>query len=284
MICLSASKIADRSQIFLHSLSALEEGSILSIHRHSFNILFDCGKIAAIHDDSAFFTPLSLLCGCSLDFVSSLEPGQRVFYEPGDAAFYCGNVRIETRGAVSVPCSFSPPKELSFEKFCSVLNRASGAFPPESENELDRAVYRICEREIKKFISSVRSNDGRAACNAAAGLVGLGKGLTPSGDDVLCGCCAVLRADARLRRQLESIAAELRELALKESTRLSAEFIACMTEGYYPPALCRMLSEAAQNNEAGCMDAAAEMSRMGSSSGRDHLFGVHAASMEWRNI
>lgn len=106
-------------------------------------------------------------------------------------------------------------------------------------------------------------------------LIGLGPGLTPSGDDALAGCLLTLR----LLGEVESLSALAEQLPahLRATTALSGSLLAAAAEGYAAPELVGLLAG------LGCAAPEARLARLvtavlaiGHSSGADLLTGVHA--------
>ncbi|GAA2021861.1 hypothetical protein GCM10009740_08330 [Terrabacter terrae] len=111
------------------------------------------------------------------------------------------------------------------------------------------------------------------------GLVGAGRGLTPSGDDVLCGVLLTLSAveSPEARRALAAVRTVVRS-ALLRTTSLSAALLVAAGDGYAVPDVARLVTLLAG---AGC--AAPERGlvervlAIGHTSGRDLLAGVSGA-------
>ncbi len=140
---------------------------------------------------------------------------------------------------------------------------------------------------------------GEAA--ALADLVGLGEGLTPSGDDVLTGILAgldLLRdASPAAATARDHLAAALGPGRLERTSRLSAQMVAAAGEGFYPEPLLEVLralaaaavavpAEAAPPAASGpagpvppspLAAAAWRLAAVGHRSGRDMLLGLRAA-------
>jgi hypothetical protein len=70
-------------------------------------------------------------------------------------------------------------------------------------------------------------------------LLGLGAGLTPSGDDLVAGWLAALRA--RRLSQADAVGAAVRRLAAERTTRLSAALLAAADEGAVIPEAAAVL-------------------------------------------
>jgi len=80
------------------------------------------------------------------------------------------------------------------------------------------------------------------ALAAAARLVGLGPGLTPAGDDFLCGLLAALRCVGQ-RGRAAAFAEEFRAALpslLASTNAISAASLGCAAEGLFPAALSRL--------------------------------------------
>ena len=120
--------------------------------------------------------------------------------------------------------------------------------------------------------------DGLRAADPTAprALVGLGSGLTPLGDDVLCGWIATMVAAGRLKRSpmLAAIDAPL----LARTTSLSATLVRCALDGFVIPEFGQLLAalrSARPGTEAAA--AAATMLRIGHTSGAGLVLGLSLA-------
>lgn len=107
----------------------------------------------------------------------------------------------------------------------------------------------------------------------ALGLLGLGPGLTPSGDDLLCGVLLGFHALRRphLARELSAAVLPAAKLA---TTPLSCTFLAAAADGEGGEALHGFVSALVSANLKLLPDAVAELGRVGHSSGWDALAGV----------
>jgi hypothetical protein len=116
-----------------------------------------------------------------------------------------------------------------------------------------------------------------------ASLVGLGVGLTPSGDDVLVGALAALdlvSACSPGARPLRQALVESLPLPLEaRTTRLSAQMLRAAADGLYAEPVLDLLDALADGgaSPAHVEHAAAALARLGHRSGRDTLLGIAAA-------
>ncbi len=124
------------------------------------------------------------------------------------------------------------------------------------------------------------ADDGSGA--ALAAVVGLGEGLTPSGDDALVGALAGLDLASRawpaagdVRREL--VGALPGELA-RRTTRISAQAIGAAVDGMYAVPLLAVLEALAASEPGAALDVpVARLLEVGHRSGRDTLVGLAAA-------
>ena len=117
--------------------------------------------------------------------------------------------------------------------------------------------------------------DGRDPVSAVGALVGAGPGLTPSGDDVLCGVLLGLRLAGRL--DAVSSLGDVVRRQLGATTSLSAALLTEAADGYAVPPVVRLTSALARGDDRGAVAAAGEVAAVGHSSGRDLLAGLVSA-------
>lgn len=115
---------------------------------------------------------------------------------------------------------------------------------------------------------------GRAAFpTQAAGLLGLGPGLTPSGDDVLCGVLLGLHAIGATAIASE-LAGPVLSAAPLQTTPLSRAFLAASAEGEGGEALHQFIASVTSSS-ADALDCVVEnLGRIGHTSGWDALAGA----------
>jgi hypothetical protein len=95
---------------------------------------------------------------------------------------------------------------------------------------------RIAHARITRLVQARQLN---AALAAAQALIGLGPGLTPSGDDFLLGFGAVLRS--RNEHLAELLCAGIADLAQKRTTEVAATFLRHAARGEYSARILRLL-------------------------------------------
>jgi hypothetical protein len=126
--------------------------------------------------------------------------------------------------------------------------------------------------------------DGRAVDAAVAGLIGAGRGLTPSGDDTLCGVLLALGTSEGLsaRRALSTVRSAVLAMTSR-TTSLSAALLVAAGEGYAVPDVVRLATLCAGVDPSIPVDPAefdlvlARVLAIGHSSGADLVAGLAGA-------
>jgi Protein of unknown function (DUF2877) len=138
----------------------------------------------------------------------------------------------------------------------------------------------VLEELLAGGLDEVRSQlpDGPLAAltegdaGAVDGLLGLGGGLTPLGDDVLCGWLAT--AVASRHPALPDVRSAVALSATERTTTLSATLLACAARGEGVPEFRSLLVGVNQQNRAVVEQSVELMLRIGETSGAGNLLGA----------
>lgn len=106
-------------------------------------------------------------------------------------------------------------------------------------------------------------------------LLGAGVGLTPSGDDILCGALLALRAAGA--HQAHAALAEAVLDGAGRTTSLSASLLRAAVDGYAVACVCALVTATVAGDDAGVTAALPEVLAIGHSSGRALVTGIGAA-------
>ncbi len=144
-----------------------------------------------------------------------------------------------------------------------VLRRAAGAFAALEENW--------------------EAGDAAGAANTATRLLGLGPGLTPSGDDALAGLIATLKWFEQDSERAKPMGRSIAKAVLKEApictTRLSAQLLGYAAQGLlYEPAM-RLGAALLAGRKDSIGAAAIQLFEIGHTSGTDIAVGVLVGAM-----
>lgn len=147
-----------------------------------------------------------------------------------------------------------------------------GAAASEAPNGV---VERRMRLRFQSLVTGIRQNDDCLIAEGAHGLLGVGPGLTPSGDDFLLGFLAGLTSwpEEHCRTAAAKLGTCLVRDAPAQTTRIAAEYLRYAAMGCYHSYLTSLINAFLAGTDGELADAAAEMLTMGHFSGTDLLLG-----------
>lgn len=264
--------------VSFRSLEGLSEskneqiGHVHSVFERTVNVfLYKNRQIISAHNDKIGFTPLSLELGeQDYELFSRGLTADTPVYAAGGRGFTVNGITVDISRAVMVNCR-KRALELD-EKGRNILLDACRKYIAGEYSDAETELYEKLQREFGRLKEAMLAQNAEQIQNSAQNIIGLGYGLTPSGDDMLCGFLACMSA---MGHELPGqCVAWLLEHSAGSTTQLSAEFFRCFFEGQYLPPVNGLLLSASIYDDRRCEKYAQELSKMGSSSGKDYLTGI----------
>jgi hypothetical protein len=241
-------------------------GVVVSVHARAVNLLLDDGPLVALLPAESPLHPWAVAVTLAVRDLASVVEGAPVLVANG--VVEVGRLKIELAGLEVVDLRLRR-RLRALPAATRALSRHACAAPPAGpfEPALGAALERFrADGEIRGL----------------SALVGLGEGLTPSGDDVLVGLLAGLdaareaSADAAALR--ERLRAEL-ERGASRTTRLAAQMLDAAAAGFYAEPVLGLLQTLAlpRPGAKALEQAVADLLAVGHRSGADTLRGIVAA-------
>ena len=271
---------------------AMAAGRVVAVFARSCYLANAAEALACVGPPGLGSGPLNLLCElpAGLDFpASGLRPGDAVSYD-GTVLRVGGRFALRLTGAALWRPS-SPPScdAATLGRGLAMLATATeqadgGGFAPlvpalarrEGVTATASPLLHLATPGIAALARWLTADEQVAPGEAAALLIGLGPGLTPSGDDLLGGAMIALHALGR-----GDLATRLADWALplaREGTgAISAAHLACAASGEGSAALHDFLATLLAADEAGIAEGVAALAAVGHSSGWDMLAGATLA-------
>lgn len=236
-------------------------GRVHSAFARAVNLLWHDGRLVALHGPGSLRAPFAVALEAWPP--EAAVPGQPV--ERRGSAIAFGGIAVdldaaETRDLRVRPAGSGP------DALCRAL---AGVSAPPTAPGLSSAA---AEEAQGRLLDGVRAGDAARLLEGARGLVGLGEGLTPAGDDCLVGVLAALHAFAPALAQAPALRAGIAEAATG-TTLLAREFLRCGLDGRFAEVLVRLCSGPAREAAA----AAQELFAVGGTSGADTFRGLQLA-------
>ena len=229
------------------------------------NVVWHDGRLITLHGPGPLAAPFAAALAY-LPETDSLTVGTKVFW--CGSLMHLGPLVLDAQSATLVDTRLHPTPERPGPRFgpliaTAVARAALGLSSPSG---------RTARRQLADGIAS---GDARIFLTGACGLIGLGEGLTPAGDDCLVGALAVLHrfASSWLADHPEirtGIAAALPH----GTTAVGRNFILHALDGAFSEYILRLVTATPEHD---LHQAAAALAETGGTSGADTLDGMHIA-------
>jgi len=278
-------KVEKVERISMRALELLDRppafpGRVHSLFSSTCNIFYDGLGFISIQKSASIFSPLTLLLEGELPELRHVPIGKEAHFDPGSRVLRIGDVCFDLSGAETRSCRYIFPAEAAgcSPALLETMEQVCAIDAARDADMVSAAVDRKCAGQLEQLRAAAVSGDLRAMLCAAKGLIGLGRGLTPSGDDMLSGFLAVSGLSPRLRLYEEGLRAAILCHAEENTTPISYEFLRCAFEHQYAEPTAEVLNAVRADDTAACVRACRALLKMGSSSGRDCLRGMVAAA------
>lgn len=243
----------------------LEAGRVHSVFTRAVNLSWHDGGLLTLQAPGALAAPFAAALA-RMPATDAIHPGVRV-RRCGDALVLRG-VGVRWRGATLTN---------------TAMRGSPGAPPPALAGLMDgchgqsgRALWSpIGHRARSRLAEGLRRRHVETFLDGAFGLIGLGEGLTPAGDDCLVGALAVIhRFDGPWLAAHPEIEASVRQRAWDGTTAVAREFVVHALTGHFAESIVDLL---AADSVAAARWGATRLLGVGATSGCDTLLGIRLA-------
>lgn len=207
-----------------------------------------------------------------------LAPGQPVDF--GDH-----RIRIHAEPTLTVlvrtATAWTPPTHqlgsVPLHAFSAAARRIAAEPAPAVETPFGRASAALLAARTSILGDALRTQDPGAIATAAAGLLGLGEGLTPSGDDVLTGVAFLATQPGMLLYGARDALAAALETGTARTTLLSVVTIRHALAARGRQSLHDLAAALERDDDGAFSAAVARIAAIGHTSGSDLLAGIRLA-------
>ncbi|MCA1921780.1 DUF2877 domain-containing protein [Buttiauxella noackiae] len=161
--------------------------------------------------------------------------------------------------------------------------QSSSLFYFHGDNIFYQEMSRLLQLHRKQLISALNKGNCAAIENEISGLLGLGIGLTPSGDDYLAGLSAVLFIAGHPARKYREVFISVLEREKHKTTQLSAITLREAIDQRYRETIYGFINQVVNGDLDNIQRSINEIKKIGSSSGCDMLCGMADAFFLTRN-
>lgn len=263
-------KTYERSN-YLRSFLINSYGRIAEIFRHSLNVEFG-NHYLHIGGGELGLTAfgISLPIDDVFQIIKDNEVNNRVLYRDGKLIFY-GNTRVfkyDLNSFKDVDLKILPQKI----RKVSLLTLKETLQNMKVDQKIGLDIHYMAE--IEPLILNPSQDNFNSLVKK---LSGRGKGLTPSGDDMLVGMLMILTSLSGEENQMEALRSSLRSPNHGNTTNVSKNYIYSAVNGYFSEDL-KLLSKMLDCNDAKEFERmVGNVLLMGHTSGHDTMMGIYLA-------
>lgn len=265
-------------------LSQYSTGTVHSVYRKTINLRLG-PALVALQAASSPLSPVSLITDLQAPEMEalSIQPEDPVSTDGQSITIHSHGTRIIFNlSDALVFDSFLPdqavPVDTSAVKEAICLSGSGGfseLFSPEPQKDSSdfgkEAFLAVAGKRLEDARHLATSSCYEESSASLAGLIGLGIGLTPSGDDFLCGFLAGLRFAGQWEHPFARLLRKEISQHLGDTNDISRTFLSCALQGHFSRPV----------KELPCPDSRkilSSFSQIGHSSGIDTLCGIFYAS------
>lgn len=266
-------RIVLMSDVAENLLQAASTGTIHSVYGRTINLAVG-GRLLSLQSAGSVLSPISLITDLSSDDMSRLWVQKGAAVRLGRACIELQNVKLSLADAQRRDLScLGPLSNLDIELLhynikLSISHADTIGFDNIFIGNIQSAVLEYAHNYIRKCKIEFLAKNYSTAATALCRLVGLGQGLTPSGDDFLCGVLAGLTLTARASSPFAKQLRQTLQSRLADTNDISRAFLQCAIDNQYSQPVFE-LAEYQSHREI--LDS---FKRIGHSSGIDTLCGI----------
>ncbi|MFZ5943065.1 MAG: DUF2877 domain-containing protein [Bacillota bacterium] len=262
-------------------------GTIHSVFNSSCNIKLTEGPILTIQTAKVAKTPMSLCLPQLGDIYSlSFKPGEPVFFNSVTNGLKIGGNSFFLRDAQKFSTYISIKKhEIKIADYKTSLGIFFQQKPAKlydiimgdaSENitPIEKALANEISKALNISKQGFLNQDENLIVTGISKLLGLGMGLTPSGDDLLLGFLTILSIKKNYSIMIENIKHQILGIAKKSTTEISCEFINYFFKHNFAMPVFHLIVALNEDNLVLFEKSLPIISSIGHSSGQDFLTGL----------
>lgn len=263
-------------------LSHISEGMVHSVYRKTINLRMG-SSLVALQAAGSPLSPVSLITGLDVGEMSGLPvvPGDQVFVDKKTIILFSKSSRIIFRfdeasiydsllRDYAVPLPLPAIKESLLQSSSGGLTELFSKALQKNPSDFAKGVFlAVAQKRMEDARKEVLDICYDKAAVTLAGMTGLGMGLTPSGDDFLCGVLAGLLFSGQWDHPFAQALRQTISRRLGDTNDISRTFLSCALSCHFS----RPVKELPL--ASGTTEILSSFGAIGHSSGFDTLCGIY---------
>ncbi|HIR94389.1 MAG TPA: DUF2877 domain-containing protein [Candidatus Egerieimonas intestinavium] len=254
-----------------------KQGTVHSVYRKTVNFSLG-GHLLALQAADSPLSPISLITPLTAREMEGLpiQTGDCVsissgVIQIGKSCLFSSRHAVSAKLALSSSLSHEELSVLEQRIFSVLARRNAGSFEllfSQPQKACEIPFLAIAQSHLLSVSQALLLSDWKESARRLCRLMGLGLGLTPGGDDFLCGILAGLILCKIDRHPFSIILHETLTENLSNTNPISAAFLQCALEGQFSMAVCSLTAMPFPE------EILTEFLKIGHSSGTDTLCGI----------
>ena len=244
-------KITQASDFALHVLKNKRNGEIHSVYRKTINIRMD-GVLLALQACQSPVSPISLITELTEASMNDLNLQEGDAVTVTDSSVAIGShifsfsdseiIQTELKETLSLSCIQLLKEHLKKV----ILSSHTGGFDTifhasrENNSPLPSLILEGSRNYLSQAYYSILDKDYTSSSSSLCRLIGLGTGLTPSGDDFLCGLFAGLLLTGKDASSFALLLKEAIRSCISNTNDISQAFLRCALNGRFSLPVLRL--------------------------------------------
>ncbi|HHX60212.1 MAG TPA: DUF2877 domain-containing protein [Epulopiscium sp.] len=250
----------------------LKYGKVHSVFNRTINIIDDNGYMISLITKTLDEAPISILVDTK-DFSSSgILIGKDVCFSEREVAVGSNVIDISKARTYDLKRGTFRANYSLLEKNLKILRHLMDTKGPKETQSFDLMAFQMVRSRTKSLKRACLREDLKEMTILGRSLMGLGQGLTPSGDDVLMGLFLVLGLEGSPMNYLDFILREIIQEKTEDTTDVSYQGLLRASNGFYRSILVEAVE--ALTTWGNIEQILIEVLSIGHSSGRDLLYGI----------
>ncbi len=250
----------------------LQYGKVHSIFNRTINIMDDHGRMISLMTKTLDEAPFSILVDIENFKESRIIPGENVYLDKTSIKIGSHVINISSAKIYDLNRGVFKANNTLLTKNIEVLRHIIETKGPKETQIFNLMAFQMVIERTQLLKEACLKEDVKEIIKIGRSLIGLGQGLTPSGDDVLMGLFLVLGLEGSPMQHLHHVLGAIIKEQAEETTDVSYQGLLRASNGFYRSILVRA-AEALTTSEH-IDEILMEILSIGHSSGRDLLYGV----------
>jgi hypothetical protein len=259
----------------LSQLQVTNEVKVHSVYRNTVNLLCNA-RLLSIHPKSTPLSPIGMLTDMDDDEFSKLGFSVHDSVKIDGNGFSIGDIYFSLQGVKLKKTELTPISTKRQHELGSMIANALLHMPQntvfcdlllDGKEYMNSPVAVYTQKMFALAKEHMHTSKIVTAVDYLTKLIGLGTGLTPSGDDFLCGVLAAMTMRATCSEPLSILKTKVLQ-KLNLTNDISAEFLRCACEGHFSLSVTQFYKAASAE------EIVLPFSKIGHSSGADTLNGI----------